>query len=274
MNTTRNAPKPETSYQRSPNQSSRNGTPIRRVVFHYTTSRSLEGTVSWFLNPKSQVSAHYTVGRDGRIVQMVKDEAKAWHAGGANTDSIGIEFCAAKGDKLTPEQEVSGKALVRYLAEEYHLGVGAFWGHRFLPSTTTGTDCPGSLWSSLGELHTWVKSALGEKPSEPSNKPYAPCPVPLPWTVALGLGANCTSAGKSIYHLQCALIGLGYLRGPANPATMVGDVFNEHVEFAVKSFQKDEGLDADGIVGLLTRKALQTTLLRVRTVSERLASWE
>jgi len=106
-------------------------------------------------------------------------------------------------------------------------------------------------------------------PVSTQGRPYSPCPVPLPWnmtlaptTVAYGL-----STGSPVYHLQCALIGLGYLKGPADASTMVGDVFNEHVEFAVKRFQRNwfEDEDAgDGIVGPQTRAAIEKALTRAR----------
>jgi N-acetyl-anhydromuramyl-L-alanine amidase AmpD len=66
----------------SPNQEpTRYGYPIEMVVMHYTASGSTAGTVSWFMNPDSKVSVHYIVGRDGEIVQVVKDERRAHHAG-------------------------------------------------------------------------------------------------------------------------------------------------------------------------------------------------
>ena len=66
----------------SPNQeSTRYGYSIEMIVMHYTASGSTAGVVSWFMNPNSKVSAHYIVGRDGEIVQVVKDECRAHHAG-------------------------------------------------------------------------------------------------------------------------------------------------------------------------------------------------
>ena len=66
----------------SPNQeTTRYGHPIEMIVMHYTASGSTAGTVSWFMNPASKVSVHYVVGRDGEIVQLVKDEFRAHHAG-------------------------------------------------------------------------------------------------------------------------------------------------------------------------------------------------
>lgn len=32
-------------------------------------------------NPKSGASCHYLIGKDGRIVQLVREEDAAWHAG-------------------------------------------------------------------------------------------------------------------------------------------------------------------------------------------------
>ncbi|MEP4804275.1 MAG: N-acetylmuramoyl-L-alanine amidase, partial [Hyphomicrobiales bacterium] len=51
-------------------------------------------------NPKSQVSCHYFVHQDGRVLQLVSECARAWHAGlsswqgleDINSHSIGIEI--------------------------------------------------------------------------------------------------------------------------------------------------------------------------------------
>ena len=95
-------PKPPIKdFIQSPNFSSRNEERIRRMILHYTTSRNVAGTIAWFKNPASRVSAHYVIARDGTIFQLVRDADKAWHAKNANADSIGIEHSAAKGDTMT-----------------------------------------------------------------------------------------------------------------------------------------------------------------------------
>jgi N-acetylmuramoyl-L-alanine amidase len=61
---------------------------------------SAEGALDWLCDPRSQVSAHYFVFEDGRVVQLVPELRRAWHAGvswwDAETDinsrSIGIEI--------------------------------------------------------------------------------------------------------------------------------------------------------------------------------------
>ncbi len=56
--------------------------------------------LAWLVNPAAKVSAHYLVREDGRIVQLVSEARRAWHAGLAswrgatdiNSCSIGIEI--------------------------------------------------------------------------------------------------------------------------------------------------------------------------------------
>lgn len=72
----------------------------RFLVLHYTAGSSAAGTISWFKNPASKVSAHLVIARDGTVTQMVPFDREAWHAGrsswgtlsGLNHYSIGIEL--------------------------------------------------------------------------------------------------------------------------------------------------------------------------------------
>ena len=85
----------------SPNFSYRlPGYQIDTIVLHATGTKTLAGTVGCFRDPNSHVSAHFVVGRNGTVVQMVALENCAWHAGNSwidghahvNEDSIGIEM--------------------------------------------------------------------------------------------------------------------------------------------------------------------------------------
>jgi N-acetylmuramoyl-L-alanine amidase len=70
------------------------------LVMHYTAGLGLDGAVAWLRAPAAKASAHLVIGRDGRVVQMVAFNRKAWHAGssrwgdleGLNAFSIGIEL--------------------------------------------------------------------------------------------------------------------------------------------------------------------------------------
>ncbi len=73
---------------------------IDAVVLHYTATGSLEETIDLFQREGKRASAHYVIGKDGRLIQMVDVEKKAWHAGQSefqgrsdvNDFSIGIEL--------------------------------------------------------------------------------------------------------------------------------------------------------------------------------------
>ena len=54
--------------------------------------REFDGTLSWFANPASQVSAHVVFGVDGRRARVVDDENAAWHAGLHNATWLGAEL--------------------------------------------------------------------------------------------------------------------------------------------------------------------------------------
>lgn len=71
--------------------SGRNGAAISSVTIHYTQG-TYAGSIAWFQNCASSVSAHYIIRSvDGQITQMVKECDKAWHVGSANGYTIGIE---------------------------------------------------------------------------------------------------------------------------------------------------------------------------------------
>jgi N-acetylmuramoyl-L-alanine amidase CwlA len=138
------------------NFSSRGNQGIDAIVLHYTTSRNVDGSISWFKNPASQVSAHYIVDRDGKIYQLVNDTNKAWHCYGFNTTSIGIEHVAQQGDRLTTAQEKASIQLIQWLCSEYKISKDRIFGHNWNPSKPGGTSCPGSLWHTPEELREWV----------------------------------------------------------------------------------------------------------------------
>lgn len=74
----------------SPNFSARTTAPTELTI--HTMQGSYAGSISWFANSASQVSAHYLVrSSDGQITQMVRNASKAWHVGIHNNYTLGIE---------------------------------------------------------------------------------------------------------------------------------------------------------------------------------------
>lgn len=124
---------------------------IDRIVIHVTQG-SYAGTISWFQNPSSNVSAHYVVkSSNGAITQMVRDKDVAWHAGNSsyNNRSIGIEHEGWVNDAswFTDAMYRSSAALARHLADKYGIPKNrtGIIGHNEVPGATH-TD-PGPHWN-------------------------------------------------------------------------------------------------------------------------------
>ena len=140
--------KPPARQEVTTHRSSRNGTRIDHIVIHYTTSRSINGTISHFKTGTPRVSAHYIVGQDGALVQMVPDAERAWHAGNSqmNARSIGIEHVAKRGDKITGAQSAKSIALIRFLMHAHGIPISNIIPHICVKPT----DCCGDLFRDFG----------------------------------------------------------------------------------------------------------------------------
>jgi N-acetylmuramoyl-L-alanine amidase len=70
------------------------------LVLHYTGMVDAASAIARLRSPAAEVSAHYVVEETGRVVQLVPEARRAWHAGHAswegerdvNARSIGIEI--------------------------------------------------------------------------------------------------------------------------------------------------------------------------------------
>src|SRR5688572_10308502 len=62
---------------------------VSLVVIHNGGNSAAANVKTW---QSRGTSAHYTIQRDGKIFQHVGEERVAWHAKGANAESIGIEL--------------------------------------------------------------------------------------------------------------------------------------------------------------------------------------
>jgi N-acetylmuramoyl-L-alanine amidase len=107
------------------------------VIIHHTAQHSTEQTLKTFTLAKTQVSAHYVIGRDGQVFHMLNDYLRAWHGGVArwggitdiNSVSIGIEL---DNDGAEPFQEAQLASLLKVLTtlkRTYNIPVANFIGH-------------------------------------------------------------------------------------------------------------------------------------------------
>ncbi|WP_368039860.1 N-acetylmuramoyl-L-alanine amidase [Ruegeria atlantica] len=78
----------------------RDGLKPSLIVLHYTAMNGAQEALDRLCDPVHEVSAHYLIGGDGTLWQMVREEDRAWHAGAGewhgqndiNSRSIGIEL--------------------------------------------------------------------------------------------------------------------------------------------------------------------------------------
>ena len=152
---------------------------VDQIVIHITDGGSrITGTIGWFQNPNQRnargqpihVSAHYVVGRDGEVVQMVRDNDVAWHASSANGHSIGIEHVANTRGLLPTEEEYRGSAaLVSWLCGQYGLPLDRshVLGHAEADPHTSHTDCPNAVWD-WDHYMDCLREAAGAASSAPA----------------------------------------------------------------------------------------------------------
>jgi len=134
--------------------------PINYVVIH-TTQGSYAGTINWFQNPASNVSAHYVIrSSDGQITQMVREKDIAFHAGNwtYNTQSIGIEHEGFVDDPswYTDAMYRASAALTRNICLKYGIPMtrSRIIGHFEVPGATHTDPGPNWNWTFYMQLVT------------------------------------------------------------------------------------------------------------------------
>lgn len=96
-----------------------------------------QGTLNWFANPASQVSAHIVIAMDGRIAECVDPALEAWHARAENARRLGVELCQSRpGDHITDAQLQSAAWWIKRMAARFGfpLVADAIPEHRTVPS--------------------------------------------------------------------------------------------------------------------------------------------
>ncbi|BAO27961.1 N-acetylmuramoyl-L-alanine amidase [Sulfuritalea hydrogenivorans] len=122
------------SWQPSPNFDQRRP---NFVVLHQTTNDTVARAMVTLTDPQRRVSAHYLIGRDGAVMQLVDEAARAWHAGESwwggltdlNSASIGIELDNTGAEEFADAQIVALLSLLDELRTRYRLPAANILGH-------------------------------------------------------------------------------------------------------------------------------------------------
>jgi len=114
--------------------------PVTSIVCHSTSNPTHKNTAfsaeAEFLYESPLVSAHYVIGKDGRVVRFLDPRLYvAWHAGNARTEwanakSIGIELHHSVGDPPYPNMQLDALAgLLGFLMEFFGIALDTIETH-------------------------------------------------------------------------------------------------------------------------------------------------
>ena len=129
------------------------------IVLHFTNQGSVQQALDTLRshNPDGPVSAHYLIGRDGHVYQLVSDVDRAWHAGGGrwgtitdvNSASIGIEIDNNGHEPYPPAQIASLIRLLTDVTARWAIPRRQIIGHEDMAPSRK--DDPGPLfpWATL-----------------------------------------------------------------------------------------------------------------------------
>lgn len=129
------------------------------VIIHHTAQNSCDQTLKTFTLPRTKVSAHYVICKDGTIHHMLNDYLRAWHGGiakwGNNTDinssSIGIEIDNDGYESFTDQQISSLLTLLSSLKKAYAIPAANFIGHADIAPTRKNDPNVNFPWKKLAD---------------------------------------------------------------------------------------------------------------------------
>jgi N-acetylmuramoyl-L-alanine amidase len=129
------------------------------VIIHHTAQDSCQHTIKTFTIQKTQVSSHYVIGDDGKVIQMLNDYLRAWHAGngswGKNTDinstSIGIELDNNGSEPFSDAQIDNLIVLLKRLKKTYNIPAQNFIGHGDIAPSRKNDPSVLFPWKKLAE---------------------------------------------------------------------------------------------------------------------------
>ncbi len=129
------------------------------VIIHHTAQNSCEQTLQTFTLPRTQVSAHYVICKDGTIHHMLNDYLRAWHAGNArwgnvtdvNSSSIGIEIDNNGFETFSDQQINSLLILLGALKKNYNIPSANFIGHADIAPTRKNDPNVTFPWQTLAD---------------------------------------------------------------------------------------------------------------------------
>jgi N-acetylmuramoyl-L-alanine amidase len=226
----------------SPNHGERkDGKRPDSLVLHYTGMVDGPSALHQLCNPLAQVSSHYLVFEDGRTLQLVPEERRAWHAGvgcwqgerDMNSASIGIEIVNPGHDHgyvpFPDAQMLAVTALCQDIVKRWMIRPDRVIAH---------SDMAPNRKRDPGELFPWAQLAKADVGHW--VEPHA---------VTSGRFFQRGEEGMPIEALQAMLVLYGY-------DLPVTGVFDEVTELTVVAFQRH--FRQEKVDGVADRSTIET----------------
>ena len=151
-----------TSYSPNFNTPKRVKKKIKFIIIHYTGMKKESDAIERLQDPKSKVSSHYLIKKNGEILNLIPDLYEAWHAGvsswknfrSLNKNSIGVEISNPGHQhgyrSFSSKQILSLQRLLKYLIKKYKINNKFVLGH---------SDISPNRKKDPGEKFPWKKLA-------------------------------------------------------------------------------------------------------------------
>jgi N-acetylmuramoyl-L-alanine amidase len=229
----------------SPNHGERkDGRRPDMILLHYTGMADPESALELLRARGSDVSAHYFVFEDGRIIQLVQESRRAWHAGKAqwagetdiNSCSIGIEIANPGHEHGYPDfpkrQIAAVTALCRSIQTRNIIPPGRVLGHSDVAPDRKQDPGEKFPWRTLYDsgVGLWVKPAA---------------------IMNFGQGFAFGDRGNAVAALQKSLSDYGY-------GLQINGEYDSITQEVVVAFQRHFRPERiDGVADTSTRSTLQ-----------------
>lgn len=230
----------------SPNKTSPRNHTIDTISIHCMVAQWTAKTAcDYFSKSSVQASCNYAVGKDGSIGLCVKESDRSWCTSSSSNDNRAITIEVAS-DSTHPYTvtDAAMKSLINLLTDickRNNIKKLLWKGDKSLI---------GQVAKQNMTVHRWFANKACPGDYLYNKHSYIAEEV----NMRLGDGVLCWGCeGDDVKELQTLLVKAGYSVGSYGAD---GD-FGDGTETAVKKFQKDKGLEVDGVVGNATWAALR-----------------
>ncbi|MGZ5091149.1 MAG: N-acetylmuramoyl-L-alanine amidase [Burkholderiales bacterium] len=185
------------------------------VIIHHTSDGNAEEALDVLTDRERKVSAHYLIGRDGKLFQLVDEAARAWHAGESywggqrdmNSASIGIELDNDGNERFAEAQIETLVALLSDLKLRYSIPTANFLGHADIAPGRKTDPSRFFPWKRLAEqgFGLWC------------DPPYPPAPADVDTETLL------QSLGYNVWNVDATISAFKLHFSPEDPTRQMSD---------------------------------------------------